>query len=483
MTSSVFIYQTALREHSTAWRSEAHFPEGAALDNLVKLAQSAEGGNPFTDTIKPGDRVVVKPNLVRNWHPEHLDLYSIITHPAVIRAVVDQVYRALRGEGSITIADAAMGDTDFDDLVRVTELDKISEYYWQTHQFRVDILDLRKYRYHYQQDNYNYGHEVQTHLPGSPLGYVSVDMGAESAFTTLSGRNLLEGTDVARRQETINSKGEEHNYYLVAREILNANVLVHVPKLKVHSKVGVTLNCKGMVGINGDKNLLPHFRWGGDVQGGDQFPPNTEAHTPTNQLRMRLGRLVGDTLLARSGAWWSKGALWAVQTASAITSRTLKFQEFDSVNGNWHGNDTAWRLAADLIRTALFADHEGVLQATPQRRFLSIVDGIIAGEGNGPLHPMPKAVGVLAMGTHPIAVDLACTHLMGLDYHKVRYLTELMNGTFDRTPRFTPVSPETIRVHSNVAAWENLFDAPVSTLLNLEPPPRWKHYLELSAKG
>src|SRR5439155_27141491 len=183
--------------------------------------------------------------------------------------------------------------------------------------------------------------------------------------------------------------------------------------LKVHSKVGITVNCKGMVGINGDKNLLPHFRWGSLSEGGDQFPAGSQKGV--DEQRMRLGRLVADKLIARQ-ALWANAVAGIVQSISGQVAKMLRLRPFDPINGNWSGNDTCWRMAADLIRIALFADRNGKLCTTPQRRFLSVVDGIIGGEGNGPLHPTPKPCGVLLAGMHPVAVDLVCARLMGFDY-------------------------------------------------------------------
>ena len=50
-------------------------------------------------------------------------------------------------------------------------------------------------------------------------------------------------------------------------------------------------------------------------------------------------------------------------------------------NGSWHGNDTIWRAVVDLNKILLYADGEGVMRDTPQRRYYAIVDGVVAGEG------------------------------------------------------------------------------------------------------
>ena len=51
--------------------------------------------------------------------------------------------------------------------------------------------------------------------------------------------------------------------YLVARELIEADVVFNVPKLKTHKKAGVTGALKNLVGINGHKAYLPHHRKGG----------------------------------------------------------------------------------------------------------------------------------------------------------------------------------------------------------------------------
>src|SRR5690606_2650770 len=49
-------------------------------------------------------------------------------------------------------------------------------------------------------------------------------------------------------------------------------LVINLPKLKTHKKTGVTLSLKNLVGINGDKNWLPHHSLGSVGEGGDEFP-------------------------------------------------------------------------------------------------------------------------------------------------------------------------------------------------------------------
>jgi uncharacterized protein (DUF362 family) len=63
----------------------------------------------------------------------------------------------------------------------------------------------------------------------------------------------------------------------------------------------------------------------------------------------------------------------------------------------------------------------------------SIVEGIIALEGIGPLMPgKPKHLGILVGGPDPVAVDSVCAHIMGLnpmDIRHIRYAHEAGLGT------------------------------------------------------
>ncbi|HET9370396.1 MAG TPA: DUF362 domain-containing protein [Vicinamibacterales bacterium] len=53
---------------------------------------------------------------------------------------------------------------------------------------------------------------------------------------------------------------------------------------------------------------------------------------------------------------------------------------------------------------------------------LSIVDGIVGMEGDGPIMGRPKPVGMIAMGTDLPAVDATCARVMGLEPARIPYL-------------------------------------------------------------
>src|SRR5687767_12668385 len=71
------------------------------------------------DFIRPGDRVVLKPNWVKEHderRPGPDQWEHVVTHPVVIRAVAEWVSEQLGSSGSLTICDAPQTDSSFGKL-------------------------------------------------------------------------------------------------------------------------------------------------------------------------------------------------------------------------------------------------------------------------------------------------------------------------------------------------------------------------------
>ena len=222
--------------------------------------------------------------------------------------------------------------------------------------------------------------------------------------------------------------------------MLEADVLISIPKLKVHKKTGVSLNLKNMVGINADKNFIPHYRVGDARSGGDEFP---EEHRRLGRMRDRMARGAIDLLLGRLdrvtapvlalavGAW-HQGATGrapgdpsdAGYNQSVIRHVYRRLLGKSVRAGNWSGNDTLWRAVLDLNRIALYATASGSLLGTPARRYFSVIDGVVGGEREGPMDPDPVAAGVLLGGFNPVAVDETAVRLMGFDPARIPLLRE-----------------------------------------------------------
>jgi uncharacterized protein (DUF362 family) len=440
------------------------------LLNLDKDRFGSSKWNPLQGIVTPGNRVVIKPNFVVHRHDGGGNLFSIITHPSVIRALVDYVYKALRNEGQIIIADAPQMDCDFQELLRITQLDSIREFYWNARRFNIEIIDLRNFWYdHHLEDNAAYSKHRIT-LKGDPLGSVLVNLGKKSAFYGIKNTNFY-GSDYDR-QVTQTHHQNETQEYMISSTVLSADTLITIPKLKVHKKVGVTLTSKGWVGICTDKNYLVHYTLGSPDERGDQFPNNFL--TTKEKILLKGQRLLYDLFLSHHNRVLDKLYDFAVYLFPVLIQPWLgnvdiKKQIIDG--GNWYGNNSAWRMAVDLARISLFADKKGLICDLPQRKIFSVVDGIIAGENNGPLLPDVKEAGIIVAGFNPLAVDIVCTKLMGFDWMKFKWIQYLLNE--DHYIH----GVDEICILSDKAEFSSALSSR-NKLLNFMPHPGWQGFIE-----
>ena len=144
-------------------------------------------------------------------------------------------------------------------------------------------------------------------------------------------------------------------------------------------------------------------------------------------------------------------------------------------SGNWYGNDTTWRMVLDINRILFHADAKGNLHNRQVRRYLSIVDGIVAGEGNGPLDPTPKQVGIVLAGVNPVAVDLACARLIGFRPDRL----PLLQRAFDEhSMPLTSFSADDVELLSNESRYDGLLRCLLGRQLAFEPHFGWRSYIE-----
>ena len=147
--------------------------------------------------------------------------------------------------------------------------------------------------------------------------------------------------------------------------------------------------------------------------------------------------------------------------------------------GGWYGNDTIWRSVLDLNKILLYADREGIMRTRPQRKFFSVVDGIIGGEGDGPVLPVPKACGVLLAGFNPLAVDICATRLMGFDYQ--RFAQFVKGLSLEKYP-IMPYDVRAITCLSNVSEWDDLLFKS-GNMLQFMPATGWEGKIEIDSNG
>lgn len=228
--------------------------------------------------VSKGDRVLLKPNFLIGRSPER----CVNTHPAVVRAVAQQVIEA---GGKPVIGDSPQ------------------------------------------------------------LG--SACNVAEKCLVDSVAREL--GIEIVEFEpvEVKNPRGKYYRHFVIGRAVLEADVLINLPKLKTHSLTLLTLAVKNLFGcIPGPRKAQWHFR----------------------------------------------------------ISR--------------HGADFFARMLLDLYQ----------LIQPP----LTIVDGIVAMEGNGPGSGSPRRLGMIVAGTDAVAVDAVITKILGVnpqDYPTLRLALSEGYGT------------------------------------------------------
>jgi uncharacterized protein (DUF362 family) len=256
----------------SAYRGALTYSDSGAMSETISNAIAAlELPASF---IQPGDRVVLKPNWVkehdeRHPGPDHWE--HVVTHPAIIEAVALWAASRLQGRGSITICDAPQTDSSFEAIRKYCRLEELLDRCCRAHPaINFQILDLRPEEWQ-AVDGVTVS---KTKLPGDPLGVTHVRLNEASEFVEYDRAGRLYGASYDMAETNAKHRGATHEY-LLCRTPMDADVLINLPKLKTHKKVGLTCALKNLVGINANKNWLPHHTEGAPENGGDQFPHAT----------------------------------------------------------------------------------------------------------------------------------------------------------------------------------------------------------------
>ena len=418
--------------------------------------------NPLREWVPEGSRVFVLCNFVyhRRIQESARDLQAKCIHGSVLRALIDYVLLAAGPDGRVAFGNSSLQSCRFDRVLADTECDRVESFY-RERGFPVRARDLRLFVV----SRDALGRITDVDRRGERDG-IELDLGRTSLLAPLSddGDPVFRISDYDPRRIQAFHEGGRHRY-VIHREVLEADVVISLSKLKTHEKVGITCGLKGLVGTVGHKDCLAHHRFGTPARGGDEYPDSQAFLQPVSRFF--------DWVNARGD-----GA--PLQGLAQIADRTLRrlWRRSGWIGpGAWHGNDTAWRMTLDLARIAFYGTAAGTLESRPQRRHLSLIDGEVAGEGAGPLTPKPVDAGVLLFGDDLALTDRVACRLMGFEPARVPLVREAFR-----------LEPWPITERSSEAPAECVADGRRSLESELEPllgrpfapPSGWKPVLARS---
>jgi hypothetical protein len=292
------------------------------------------------------------------------------------------------------------------------------------------------------------------------LGYTIIDLGKDSFHSEIDKfwkKYAITGYDFKslRKYHT-----DKKHCYFISNTILNADVIISLPKLKTHRKAGITVALKNFIGINASKDFLPHYRSGTPLNGGDEYPQTPSA---LELIKARLAEIVPYVQVIRDLFSFLK------RRRPAINTKKYKISE-----GNWYGNDTLWRTIVDLNMIVRYANKKGVLQAVPQRKFLFIVDGIVGQEGEGPMDGYPKKCGVLLLGMNPCTVDYVSSKIMGFNVNLLKQVITPFKKRNNMKYPFCQFDISEVKVVSNVMEYVKIQELKREESLKFIAPAGWK---------
>ena len=373
----------------------------AIRHNAENLGWADEKRGAFGRVIRAGAKVVVKPNLVLHKNQGKDDLLPLITHQSIIETVVAEVLKA--DPSQVIVGDSPIQTCDFDALLRETKVGEWSESLQKRDARFKGIVDFRR-----TVSKFVGGVRQAEENRRAKENYVLFNLGKDSLLEPITdGRDSFRITNYDPRLLAKTHSPGNHQY-LIAREIIEADVVINLPKLKTHKKAGITNALKNLVGINGNKEFLPHHRLGATNAGGDCYPEK-------DLVKRGLETIFDWQNMTTSPA---KGKLLATVGTQFERMMRLKGDE-TGVEGAWSGNETVPRMCVDLNRVLLYGKADSTFAETVQRRVLHVVDAVIAGQGDGPLASDELPLNLILAGGCAAAIDWVSAFLLGYDAAKI----------------------------------------------------------------
>jgi uncharacterized protein (DUF362 family) len=404
--------------HVTSYPLNTEFPYERDKSTVYPVVEEAlmllglgDIENPLSTIIDVGDKVVIKPNLCSvTYYPDP------VTHPSILVPIVDYVIKA--GASTVIIADSPI-DYQHGPMIfrsRYTNIKGIVEYYNSKYP-HVDIRfkDTASDQFVWvvlEDLSELYGVFNAEHLYHSDFRTVDKDI----FYFAIDRNNYC-------------PQGYKIGCYAISNTFLDCDCLINVPKLKTHIHTGITASLKNLMGIN--KSYM------GDVLSKEtkkKFPsdwreaPHSRDVPHYGEIDGRFDEYLNDPMLGR---------------------KKLNYE-----------NDALWRCLSDLNKITQYADKQGKIKTSKQRKVLSIVDGIIGGEGEGPINVIPKVCSAVIAGLDPVNVDAACLQVMGWDVDAVPLVKNCAAITDYPIGTYLPLEECLVGIEPDSPLFNNFFRPP-----------------------
>lgn len=291
-------------------------------------------------------KVFIKPNFVIDpWKGEESNWVATVTNIKLIEAVLEVLREKSKNHPiEVTIGDAPMARTNIKTVLKLNGLLNVIRSY-ETATMKINFIDIREWYW-----KYVAGMCVsRTKLEGDPKGNVLVNLGRESAFV---GKRSLKFEAFDNIVPVSKFHNAQDNTYSISGSVLDSDLFINLPKMKTHRIAGMTCAMKNLVGINSNKNCVPHNTVGNFGNGGDESP---EDH------HIALNESAGIGGFARKIFRLKIPVInYAFVPLKILYDRLKKHDSVEKIGyGMWYGNDTIWRSILDLNRIILYADNQG----------------------------------------------------------------------------------------------------------------------------
>ena len=416
--------------------------------------------NPLGEIIKEGDNVLLKPNLVMENNPSGDGVECLYTQASIVAAILDYICIALKGSGKIIVGDAPMQNCDWEKLMDISGYPEMIDFY-KKQGIDIKLVDFREISSTIKDAVFH------QHINEEAEGII-VHLDKKSVFYDLKLKNYekMRITNYDPDELKKHHNNDIHEYF-VSKYVLDADVIINVPKPKTHRKAGFTAALKNFVGANVRKEYLPHHTFGSVEEGGDEYLKNNIIHSFQSKLLDKKNN-------ASANNKFYKAKLY--RYIIALIGR-LRTDKNGYIEGSWYGNNTISKTIADLNRIVKYSDKYGIMQDKIQRRVFSVGDMIISGEKEGPVCPSAKNVGIIIAGEDIVCFDEVVCRLMGFDSNKIPTLKEARNI------KSYPITEKNSKayIYSNVKEFNEKYvdDILVDDTYSYEPTSGWKDHIEL----